>query len=971
MKNVLIIIFLAYTTIASATDYYISSSGNDTNNGLSSATPWRTIAKVNSLYSILKPGDRVLFNCGDLWREQLNVPSTGSEGAPIVITSYGTGPEPIIQKTTQVLSWTQVGSTHVYYATQSSKPVNVFISDAYCQPVHWPTTVGDVSPTFKYPSENSADNTHLIDTALTGKVSADLAGVQINIFTNEYYQRTGIVSAFDGIGVMTTSTLGEIPTTSMKYYLTALAGPGNAYADKSWMMSENTWFYDQDAQRLYVWAIGGGNPVVAEVADQSSTGILVIDKSYITIDGINFRYTDNGIAVYSLTTNQTGIIIKNCKFEYNLYDAIRLEGTAEHKVSGIIIDNSVSYNNNYGIVLFNYSTSLVHGNEVLFTGTYPLLPGICYSMLINNNFNDGTFVTIDSNVVSYSSNAGIAVMNSYKSIITNNKVDHTNISRLDGGGIYIANTNNSTLSGNVLTGGTGAGIYLDDWSANNLIELNTVKGGLYGVELSNGSKNNVISRNVLTGPFTAAWEPGVVMLSNSLTNNICYNIIDGFDKSAHGIVSDAYTNNLNNVYNNLIMNCNVGLKDHANTSYAYNNVENNIFYNNTSHINTWSSNIVAVDYNLYFGTGNWSWEGAPVVTFSLWKEASSFDANSLNADPIFTSPTDFHLKLGSPAIGAGIGVEMTVDFDGNIPNDPPSIGAYDYGSKPPTLDIPVCQTAVVENISPSNLELTYNKALANVVPAPSAFAILVNSLIRTVNAVAVSGTKVQLTVSSPIVQGDIVTVSYNRPSSNPLQTPSKGIAESIINQPVVNNCINIAPTVAITSPNNNSTFAPNTNITITVKAMDSDGSIIKVEFYSGVIKLFELNSTPYAYTWENVPAGTYTLTAIATDNYNVTTISPPVEIEVRLNNQYDPDLNIINLYPNPNDGHFSIEFINPLQNEKNEILITDLQGKRVYSSPVLKEETVKQINLSSIKSGIYILMIVYKEILVTKKIIIE
>ena len=125
--------------------------------------------------------------------------------------------------------------------------------------------------------------------------------------------------------------------------------------------------------------------------------------------------------------------------------------------------------------------------------------------------------------------------------------------------------------------------------------------------------------------------------------------------------------------------------------------------------------------------------------------------------------------------------------------------------------------------------------------------------------------------------------------------------------------------------------------------------------------MFELTSAPYSYTWKDVKAGTYSITAIATDNLNATTTSLPIEFEVGANIKYDANSEIINLYPNPNDGHFSIEFINPLQNEKSEIVITDLAGKQVYNGPVSKEETLKQFDLSYIKSGIYILMIIYKK----------
>jgi hypothetical protein len=41
-----------------------------------------------------------------------------------------------------------------------------------------------------------------------------------------------------------------------------------------------------------------------------------------------------------------------------------------------------------------------------------------------------------------------------------------------------------------------------------------------------------------------------------------------------------------------------------------------------------------------------------------------------------------------------------------------------------------------------------------------------------------------------VVYGDIVTVSYTKPTVNPLQTPSGGQADNISLQPVTNKCFN-------------------------------------------------------------------------------------------------------------------------------------------------------------------------------------
>jgi len=380
---------------------------------------------------------------------------------------------------------------------------------------------------------------------------------------------------------------------------------------------------------------------------------------------------------------------------------------------------------------------------------------------------------------------------------------------------------------------------------------------------------------------------------------------------------------------------------------------------------------------------------------------------------------------------------------------------------------PTYINSAVANATPSLLEMSYNQALSSVIPASTSFSVLVNSVARVVNAVVVSGTKVQLTLSSPIKYGDKVTVSYTKPVTNPLQSAAGGTAISFSNQVVTNNCVNLAPVATITSPIINSTFTASSNITITASASDADGSVSmvdfyngstklgsvssspyaftwnnvvsgnyslsvvatdnmnakttssavpitvsstsgkrnkhpyvkissptkgntyanltsitinalasdsdgvvsKVEFFNGSARLVELTTAPYSYTWKDVPAGTYSITAVATDNLNDTTKSSPIEFIVGTTVKYDPKSEVVKLYPNPNNGHFTLEFINPMQNEKGDIVITDLGGKQFYHGPITKEELTKQIDLPDSRSGVYVLMIRDKDILVTKKFI--
>ncbi len=91
---------------------------------------------------------------------------------------------------------------------------------------------------------------------------------------------------------------------------------------------------------------------------------------------------------------------------------------------------------------------------------------------------------------------------------------------------------------------------------------------------------------------------------------------------------------------------------------------------------------------------------------------------------------------------------------------------------------------------------------------------------------------------------------------------------------------NVPPTVSITSPANDATFTVPANISIAADASDFDGTVTKLEFFQGTTKLGEDLTSPYSFTWNNAAAGSYSLTAKATDNGMATTTSSPVNITV-------------------------------------------------------------------------------------------
>ena len=88
------------------------------------------------------------------------------------------------------------------------------------------------------------------------------------------------------------------------------------------------------------------------------------------------------------------------------------------------------------------------------------------------------------------------------------------------------------------------------------------------------------------------------------------------------------------------------------------------------------------------------------------------------------------------------------------------------------------------------------------------------------------------------------------------------------------------PAVSLTSPAAGSAFTAPASITLTATAAATGGSVTKVEFYNGTAKLGEDAVSPYSYSWANIVAGPYTITAVATDNAGNKTTSAAVELKV-------------------------------------------------------------------------------------------
>ena len=91
---------------------------------------------------------------------------------------------------------------------------------------------------------------------------------------------------------------------------------------------------------------------------------------------------------------------------------------------------------------------------------------------------------------------------------------------------------------------------------------------------------------------------------------------------------------------------------------------------------------------------------------------------------------------------------------------------------------------------------------------------------------------------------------------------------------------NDLPSVSITSPSSGSSFVRSVTVTVSADATDEDGTISDVSFFANGVALGTDTTAPYAASWTPAVAGTYALTAIATDNGGASRESAPITVTV-------------------------------------------------------------------------------------------
>jgi len=458
---------------ASATNYYVKNGGNDVLDGLTDATAWATIAKVNS--ASYSPGDSILFKAGNIWIEKLIPASSGSISLNIIYASYGVGANPLFTGL-QDITLSNEGA-NIWSATASSSVKDLF-------------TVligGEARTKARYPNTgyllyNTSTSTKTqVVTSLTG--TPDYSGGECVTRSSHFTLDVSKISS------QSTGTLNIYPALT---YTPNIGGNGYFLQNlESFLDLQNEWVYDSTTKKLTVYSVG--EPTVKY--STLDTLVYLRKVNYITFNGLSFSGANR--RAIRLDTCR-GVVIQNCNFENN---GFAISGTFAPRT---IVQNDTIINSLSNAVLFISAsdTSLVHNNYIRNTGILPGI-GVSGSGTSLGIYFEGIKTNFTNNVITKSGYNAI-YWAGRNCLIKNNFIDSFNLVKDDGGGIYSyigtyfaydydngsRVTKNIVLNGLPATAGTtsvypSSNIYMDNNVRGVTVDSNFAMNGSYSTFFMN------------------------------------------------------------------------------------------------------------------------------------------------------------------------------------------------------------------------------------------------------------------------------------------------------------------------------------------------------------------------------------------------------------------------------------------------------------------------------------------------------
>jgi hypothetical protein len=462
--------------------YYVSPTGSDSAPGTESQ-PFATVQHgVNQLLA----GDTLVLRAGN-YHENVTVANSGTANAPITLAAYPGEIPTLIGAQPVNGPWT-VSSGSIYAASWPTQPMQVFSDGHLLNEARWPNSPIEDLAGMTYEKADAGNATSLTKANLP---PVDLTGAWIRIMAGQAWvgydrqiatdnQATGELSWVSPIDAM--SML--VPRRGNKFFV---------YGKLNLLDSPGEWYWDPNAQMLYVWTQDGASPAGRIEAGTASAVLNLSGQSYITVNGVQAR------GGWFNLQNSTSSTIKN----FQLYAPNWIRGYDGYNVSP-------EY---YGGIEVSGSGNQINGGLIEFAGRA--------SVHLAGSGNTVEQVTIQDSGMTWSNDAGIVSMDGTQELIQNNTIQRTALAGVTMGSQSkvlnnlvtsnclvmedCGNLNSWSLDGqgteiayNILKGNQarwGAAIYLDAgchnfnlhdnlaqqilWSGTNITGINTIENNTF------------------------------------------------------------------------------------------------------------------------------------------------------------------------------------------------------------------------------------------------------------------------------------------------------------------------------------------------------------------------------------------------------------------------------------------------------------------------------------------------------------
>jgi hypothetical protein len=441
---------------------------------------YKTIADLNR--STFNPGDQILFRRGQIWREQLTIPSSGTGENVITFGAFGTGPSPIITGFDNISGFSPYGNIWGVWLT--TQPNILTLNGTLGQQKN---SIGDL------------------------KSNADWYWGSNSLYVYSSYNPSGLVEA------------GSRPYCIFDY------GKSHIAINNIDVTGANyTW-----GGAIYI--VPNGNYKSDDITISNVTakfnkyhGIFGWNANQIVVDNSEVSYSGGGIYVYldsSPSTTSSNIKITNSRFhDSSLGNGITFysDNNSKH-ISNCTVYNNDIYNNCAGIYLIHIDNSIISYNNIHNNTNSALGASEVYGIGITscnnlNIFKNAIFGNNYYGVFIYGDNTYKWGPSNYIDFYQNALWGNQGALAVGGHADYASNYVN--VYSNIFTANSG-GIVLDKNNSGNMFSHNTVYGGTGGLLLGGTNPGWTIQNNIfaqsspfLIAAYNATW--GVTL------NNNCY-----------------------------------------------------------------------------------------------------------------------------------------------------------------------------------------------------------------------------------------------------------------------------------------------------------------------------------------------------------------------------------------------------------------------------------------------------------------